>query len=902
MSRISKATDDPRRSMAADIAKDFADMDIRQKIHSGYFANKTGEELNAAIKKEYKEVYEARYYKYYSQMQSDAPIRSGVVYYKEHPSVRRYTTRHTPVNFSKSNYLILGLNGRSYCVTINAFKYPLDEDKSIETQEAFLSSWPGPLDQMADDLKRKVIDYLGDLQDHASHKRIHYTDQTNDENRKTILNLLAELLRGNGTIDALAVTKLLLRPEHTEKLIDEKPLERLKKYLLSGQRSKAVKYAKAKKLLDHAVFLALLDKYQPPNTYPKDTVRLVDDSIIQLIDEFINSLEPNGSILQVVYRSLLNRVLQCDPESLNLINKPNVENDNYEFAMLSANDCDMDFDQSNEIFKLIMAVKNLKPETPKNHLIQLGFISVASYDAADSCDDVSYRSLVTYNTQQGETPSSRTLTISNIDMMILNEIWEYCQNLACDCCNSSKYQYIINLVPYKLIFASKLLDYGLINMFGQYINSIRCALSKAEEYDKDPYYDWRTIEESVELMSSIYANLLHNPSMSPLMDSGPTSPHIDPYLPHSRPESIADAGCPPPTGYEPQSLYPYNDPGNVTSSMYHTDTPRYDNYSVGGSSNSSQYNYYQTSRTSHHNRTIPQQQVVPPQNMPFNHQPPIPEETTDFNPEPEPQQLDGYDRQQDDQRISAASNDYSNEPSRRTSLDAPVQPPQRQQAYPYPPEPEHATSRTMTSSSPVQKTSESRPPMSDSFSVWSPINLSDTNQVQPPSTYATQPNNVPTSSNNASLANEAINSPPSGLTSQNYNSNNAGSGTTTTTNNNNNINNRTSGKEPSKTNTSQQANSEQRPGLLTNVLGGVGAFFPRTNSKKEMKLPDDSDPSIQYDEAKGAWVDKSNPDASADIVNEPPPMMPVAQKVPSYSFTAHVKSAKTRYPKSQIGP
>lgn len=894
MSRISHTTNNPRSSMAADAARDIADREIRLRIQSGYFGEYHNEvEFNEAVKKEYQAIYHAQYYKYYKRfVQSDQP--NVTVYYVEHPSTRKYTKRHTPVNFSKSNCLIYVRDG---CIKVCNFKYPLDKDESIETKEAFLSSWPGPLDQMADDFKRRVTVYLGELLLHAPRKRIHYTNPTNDEHRKTILKLLAELLANNGIIHADGVTRLLLQPEQIETQKDDHPVETLQKYLLLGKRREAAKCAKSERLLDHATCLTLLDRYQPPNTMKdKDAIRLRDDSVVQLIDEIINSLDPN-SIIHLVYRSLLNRVLQSDPESLDAVKRANVENKNYEFAILSANDCDMDFDQSNEIFKLITAFKNinLKPQrTIENHLIQLGFTSV---DGTDSCADMSSRSSVTYDTQQDETPSSRTLTISSIDMMVLNEIWEYCQNLACNTCDSSSYQYMINLVPYKLVFASRLLDYGLLDMFAQYINSITYALSKAEESERDPYYDWDTIKKSVEYLSGIYENFIYNPSILTSLD-------IIPLLPQSPLEPTADASCPPPTGYDglPQPLYPsYNDPRNPASSLDYTDSSRYyTEYSVGGPS-SNQFNHSHASR---HNRTIPpQEQVIPPQSVPLTYQPPIPEETTDFNPEPEPQQLDGYDRHQE-QKVSAATNDYSNETSRRTSLDASVQPAQRQQAYPYPPEPEHITTRTMTSSSPVQKNHDSsrpsQPLMSDSFSVLSPINPSDTNQVQPPLTH---PNNVPSSSwNNTSSANEAMNSPSSGITSQNYNSNNNTNSSMNT--NNNNINNqRTAGKEPSKTNTSQRANSENRPGLLTNVLGGVGALFPnlpRTNSKK-MILPDDSDPSIQYDEAKGAWVDKSNPDGVADIVNEPPPMMP-AQKVPCYSFNAHVKSAKTRYPKSQIGP
>lgn len=856
---ISKMSHSPLASVAVSFAKDIASREIRLRMQSGAFKDNPDPET---IKKVYNQIYREEYYRYYSRLVQTEQQNRNVTYYLEHPATRRYTKRHTAVNFTKLNCFIHVHRG---CITVGKINYPVDEDDSIETEEAFLSSWPGPLDQPIEDVRRRVTDYLDTLLQHASQKRLHYTNPTSDEHRKTILNLLAELLHRNGTIDAPGITKLLLQPEQTEIQKDEsnkKPLETLQKYLLLGKRSEAIKYAKSKRYWDHAQCLAFLDKYQPPYTknYFRETMRLRDDPVVLLNDEYINCLD-QSSIIHVVYRSLLNRILQSDPGSLSLVKRPNVDNNNYEFAILSANDCDMDFDQSNQVFRLVTAVKNINsnPSIAKNHLILLGFTSLESNEY---CDDVSFRSLVTYEPPKIETHLMRTLTISNIDMIILNEIWEYCQNLAWNTCSPESYQYMVNLIPYKLIFASRLLDYGELNMFTQYVNSIRYALDKAGDMDRDPFYDWETIDEAVNHLYGICENFRQNPAMSPFLS------RFSPDLTPPNVPTLADV-CPPPTGYDgaPQIGNLYSVSRNDTSAMDFTDTSR-GNYSYAASEMSNQFNYAQL------NRNIPQQ---PMQNLPLNQQP-ITEEITDFNPEPEPSYYDEQGKLQDDLR-----NDYSEETSRRTSIDTPAQP-LRQQNYPYPVEPDH-NAKTMTSSSPVQKTFEprpSQPPMSDSFSVMSPIN-----ETQPPGYIKSS------ASYNSSLVNETK---PQGLghsSSSNINSSSS---------NNISSNQRTSGARnltsdgPKSTN--NQPATEHRSGLLTNVLGSVGALLPRSNSK-QMILPDDSKKNIEYDEERGAWIDKSNPDAESAITNEPPPMMPV-QNPPSYSFAN--RSTKARYPKSQIGP
>jgi len=839
ISRISGFAGQPSDAAAA-IAKSVADREIGFKIKSGLLKQND----LASIDREYRAIYSQEYYKYYAHLLHQNQ-QSRVIYVNaENPAKKRYFARHTVAKFSKLNCFI---HVHRDCITVGRISFPVDDEISLETKEAFLTAWPGPLDRAEANLKQKVTDYVETLWQHDSQRRIRYCISANDDQRKTILKLLTELLHRNGSIDAPGITRLLLRPEQTEIQKDEgnrKPLETLQKYLLLGKRSEAIKFAKARKLWDHAQCLAFLDKYQPPNTsnYVKDSFRLKDDPIVQLNDEYISSIE--HGVLNTVYRSLLNKVLKSDPESVNIIKYPNVANNSYEFAILSANDCEMEFDQTNEIFKLIVAVKQAiqSPTIANSHLIALGYTTL---DAYDSSDELSYRSHLSF--RQGDTYASKTLTISNIDMLILNEIWEYCLNLAKGTCNPINYGYIIDLVPYKLIFASKLLDFGLHKMFSSYLVSIKNALHRAKSLDfvdRDPFYDWLAIERSVEHLTTFWETLcldFEAGELPPQTISNPESPisqHLpNPAIPHNFQQN-----------YDHQALFlreqNETQPDHIDSTQNNYPSLPYQGEGL-----------YMRGHSHSQNLQQPRYDIPPPQ---FN-QGPVPEEIFDYNPEstPMPNQIDERTAYEPNQ-----SYDQPDESSRRKSatVDTPVYSP-----------PSFGPSTTsghdrnqMASSSPVHRNRDSMQSnqMGESFnSPFSPINEYD---------------DLPRRDSDLGRKASMVNSVPS-----NEHVMGGSSGTTNSSSNN-----------------KSQSAGDQQTGFLSNLVGSAKALLPKSNSK-QMILPDDSSKSIVYDDKKGAWVDTNQPtDAGGAGLGEAPPPMNVAQPPASYSFAP--KSAKTRYPKAQF--
>lgn len=829
----------PKSDLAANYARSVANYQVGQMIQNGFLdQNDLG-----AIRKEYKAIYLQEYYKSYANfLQKDQ--QSRIVYTSaENASARKYSLKHTVANFSKLNCFI---HVHRNCITVGRFSFPLDEENSLETKEAFLTTWPGPLDRPDEYLKRRVTNYIDTLWQHDSQRRIRYCSGTNDDQRKVILKFLTELLHRNGTIDASGVTRLLLRPEQTEIQRDEsnrKPWETLQKYLLLGKRTEAIRFAKSRKLWDHAQCLAFLDKYQPPNTanYVRDGPKLKEDFIVQLNDEYINSIDHR--LLNTVYRSLLNRILQSEPDAGNIIKHPNVGSNEYEFAILSANDCEMEFDQTNEIFKLITAVKHAMndPASARGHLISLGYSSIDSHDPSE---DLSYRSHLSFN--QGDTHASRTLTISNIDMLILNEIWEYCLNLAKGTCNPTNFEYLLDLVPYKLIFASKLLDFGLHNMFAHYLSSIRSALTKAglQNTVGDQFYDWSSIQRCVDHLDHLWEIFRTNPDTLPYDSSSPES------LPHAQPPMNSGFNFgyePPPPPLPSSSLHSMNHNQVLPQSDYNNDYPdsAHSNYPSmpyqGDGAYNMDQNYVQ-------GRYMQQNYVNPP----------IQEEVNDFSPE-----VDTMPPQSEERNLynpQPAYNDYSEDLSRRPSasqsMEAPVFSPPQPQAPPGMALQERPNQKQMTSSSPVHKGTESMPHMmGDSFSSpFSPINREEDIQNKE-GNQSRRASLQQTNSANEHMAPGASSSNPSGNKLQNP--------------------------------------AEQQASFFTSLVGRAKAVLPKSNSK-HMILPDDSNKTIVYDANKGGWVDTTQPESTgAGAADEAPPMFR-ASEPPKYSFAA--KSSKMRYP------
>lgn len=889
----------PRSDLAAQLAKDSAQRQIVQMIQ-----NKTlNPNDSVTITKEYKTIYSLEYYKFYAiLMQQDQQSR---IIYVPTENPKKYYCRHTVVNFSKLNCFVHVHRG---CITVSKVNFPLNEEISLETKEAFLDEWPGPLDRPDEHVKHKASSYVDTLWQHDCQRRIRYTVGYNDDHRKVILRLLAELLHRNGTIDAPCITRLLLKQDQTEIQKDEsyrKPLETLQKYLLLGKRGEAIKFARSKKLWDHAQCLAFLDKYQPPQTdnYVKDGSKLQDDSIVQLNHEYISSIESN--ILNTVYRSLLNRILQNDPDAVNIIKRPNVNNNEYEFAILCANDCEMEFDQTNEIFKLIMAVKQAitNPAVANRHLISLGMACMDGQDA----DESFCRSSISF--KQSDTFASRTLTITNIDMLLLNELWEYTLNLGRNTTNPSLYEYLPNLVPYKLIFASRLLDYGMYEMFAGYLSSMENALLKLKSQphlERDPYYDWETIEDGVRHLSNIWTIYRSSPgfikfaTVSSQFESQSNYTGVDAIPPPSF-GGATSASQPisyqhdynSPLHNDPYPSMPYQGQEPPSYQMNYASQPQQAPHSVGASSHTTRQSSHQQQ---HHDQ--------------FAHIPtpmfgaPISEETTDFNPESEPQpgdDMNAYEAQHHhhnsvQQQHSADYPDYSNTNSRRASaihqsMDVPVfSPPpaqfgmQDRAAAP----PQLASAKGMQSSSPVNKRDSrdssmmhhSNPLMADSFNnPISPINEYDDYRSQQP----------PTDS-------EPLSQPPPPPPSSSQNNHRTSAGESASPRNRTNSG---SGDQPAGgSSKSQQGSLQPQTSFLGQLVGSAKALLPKSNSK-QMILPDDSSKSIVYDDKTGAWVDTTAPESQADSNGaDAPPILGVPKPPTNYSFA--VKSSKSRYPKAQF--
>lgn len=825
------------RAACASLAEKAARSQVAEKIRTGALSRDNRDAVNEA----YKLIYYSEYYRNMAFFEQSGQAPKVVYVEADNKKSLRYLGRHAAVNFSKLNCFI---HVQHDSITVGRFNYPLDgETESPETKEAFISAWPGPLDKLDNRMRHKVNDYIDTLLQHHSLRKIRYCDPTNDERRVDILNLLRELNRQHGSIDAAGITRLLLDPRETEIKKEDShrnPIETIQKYLLLGKRADAIKFARIKKLFEHAQCLAFLDKYQPPNTvkYVKDGLKLKDDSIVLLNDDYINSLK--DSVLKTVYRSLLNRMLETDPESRNVIKRPYVTSNNYEFAILSANDCEMDFDQSNEVFKLIKAVKRMPtdPFEAYQHLISLGFTQLDLCDA-QAIDDMSLRSHLSF--KSGDTYASRTLIISNFDMLLLNEIWEYCLNLARGTCDPSNYRYIINLIPYKLVFASRLFDFGLHNMFAQYLDSIRNSLAqaRAQQYQLgDAFYDWTSIEASVDYLWQKWK--LFQSSSETLSNYGAPNPDLSPFQSNTYEPSYA-AGAPEISHPLEQNEVPYyNNYQNEwdPEPIQETEVPQAQPYQHESLSQHQQL--YQQQPPQQHQQSrqqqpqqqqqhqrLPQQQQSQqqvPQQQHFTTQEPL--STQPFNMEPLANQLHSLPEMSRYQRP-----DYPDSSQLIKDYDH----------------------KAMKSSSPVNMNRDS---MGDSF-PFSPIH----ENVDPQSNNSSRRESV--IPNEVSSNNQMVQQQPQASTSDN--------------------------------NSKSQPSGDQQKNFLagfSSLMGTAKSLLPKSNSKP-MILPDDTNKAIDYDPNLGKWVNRSDPNgALEDEVTDAPPLMNNAGP-PQYSFK---KSSRGRYP------
>lgn len=486
-------------------AKDEATRRATALLQNGHLSR---EAFNA----EWTKIYEIEYYKFMAKYSLDLSLNPET----SDDSPEKFPTNHTLVKFTKRNFFIQ-VDTQKNCITVSPMSILSDFLVSLDLEmcDMFLNVWPGPLRSHSP--TGGIIDYITTLQQNEFQRKKKLLP---DDQRTTIWNLLMKLLLQHGNVSGPDMAEMLLDPGDTKINENDETINKFIKQLLLGKRKSAIEYAASHKLWPHAQCLSFLDKYQPVNCLPLETkeARLLEDPIVSLNSRFIADLEchlvhvrPDQTRVQIdlrpvhcLYRTLLNQILkQWDRNSLNQIPVVSAK-DSYLFAILISNECDIidiDYDTSSELFKLIVAIRN----KDRNHIINFGQLSEDSRS-----DDLSHRSLLSF--VQTETIGSRVQTISNPELLILNEVWEFARNLSN---TQSNYEYLINLVPYKIIFASKLLDYGMTQKCYGYIEVIKEALKQIEDEKiyghgknmqiEDVFYNWQAIRSCVDYLSEVCA-------------------------------------------------------------------------------------------------------------------------------------------------------------------------------------------------------------------------------------------------------------------------------------------------------------------------------------------------------------------------------------------------------------
>lgn len=408
--------------------------------HFGYPAN-----YNALS--EYHSRYYAEYYRRWYERQllrqiQQAPDRNA----RDRLTPLKYPMAHSRVAFGPKNQLISVVNGTKVLIqTFDMSLIDVDEDE----HHLLLSTWPGPLVKGVTN-KAEVIEHLTTILSHPKNFPL-----------QKVWHLLVKLLRQNGQITGAELADLILPPEDTQPHPEDANEVKFRKQLLLGKRKTALDFASKYNLWGHAFALTYLT--QPMIAPP-------DKSMVSMLAKFITKLSQEDSLIHCLYRCLL-----LDKDSNAGISRIPIS-DLYQFAILLANDCAVTdcWDSADEVIKLIVALRNGNGQ----HLIKVE----RTFESSQSVQDLS----VTHDYLNPLASLQYGRPIPNppiLDTLFINEVWEFARDLSnssvreddlpSSATSAAAHLFIYNLVPYKLVFAAKLYDFGLIAQSLRYCEQIK---------------------------------------------------------------------------------------------------------------------------------------------------------------------------------------------------------------------------------------------------------------------------------------------------------------------------------------------------------------------------------------------------------------------------------------------
>lgn len=410
----------------------------------------------------------------------------------------KFEKPHSTIRFGNSNQLI-AVQGKS--IFIQNIKPIL-----IECGEnTLINTWPGPL-YKDETNKSDVIEYIKGQEKIIGSDTIpeyHYLNQEKSQ----IWQLLSMMIKQSGDLSSSELAEFLISKNESEFYTDDGGTElgKFRRFLLLGQKKNALDYARKAGLWGHSFALAYLISSPQFN-----------EIMINSVNDFTDSTLTKDDPIFTLYRRLLQNLQKTNPKLLSSFCTVLPPSNLQQFTILLANSCEIspvlpDSAFVSEVLKLIVALRDGK----------------STFIDLNSLENFFLRNLIkTDTTKYGE------------ELLFMNEIYEFCQkpNLP-----------IIEIIPFKTIFAAKLYDYGLINQSRKYCEVITNVYKSHLRYmcfdnNKMKRINWSLIMYIIEIIESKIDKVLNDQAFVNSFQTTPIS--NDESHPESSPEVEEDESEP----------------------------------------------------------------------------------------------------------------------------------------------------------------------------------------------------------------------------------------------------------------------------------------------------------------------------------------------------------------------
>lgn len=400
----------------------------------------------------------ANYSHWYNQMRKLQAL-------KNNPNQRltpyKFGTRHSRVSFGCNNQLVT-VSGSS--IIIHKLKSTLIE----AAENTLINTWPGPLIKN-DSGKEEVIEYIkGQERCSTANSQPEYY-YLNVEKRQ-IWQLLAMMVKQSGVVSSSELAEFLLNNNETEFTTDDLNTDvgRFRRFLLLGQKKIALDFAHKSGLWGHKFSLA----YLTSNPH-------FSEAMVGSVNDFVDSTLSKDDPIFTLYRCLLQQLQKYSESRIigNTIPPSNLQ----QFTILLANGCEVNPSIggsafNSEVLKFVVALRN-----HAFHYIDLNNSENYLLNNQLKTDDRTY----------------------NEELLFMNEIYEFA-------CTFDKP--LLQIIPYKTIFAAKLYDYGLFDQARRYCQLIRQVYDQyvAYEHVRSPAADLINWDLVLYLTDSIENRLEQN--------------------------------------------------------------------------------------------------------------------------------------------------------------------------------------------------------------------------------------------------------------------------------------------------------------------------------------------------------------------------------------------------------